>query len=301
MKTFKDRFIIESQQDVADKHLEAVKKFFDTVSSVSYTGNGDVEVKGKGKRKEPYNISAGNAQLAGVIAKTIAKEYKLKEPKMVPVNESNVTRGNWDNLKVFFRKQKGYKSWEFEGDYEVLKIGFDTGLNASHAVKASNASNLEINAFGDVSVEGKVVTVELNKDAMNALNVNENTESIITEGLFGSMVSMFSVAGKIKDIGKNTAVEIEKSTKELVKDKTPENMEKIVDAVVGGIQKSIQDVKLVVMKSDMDLDLKMTMISSFSKSVSGDEAITKLTSRLKDIDAPDEVIKRFVDGMKKIK
>ena len=130
---------------------------------------------------------------------------------------------------------------------------------------------------------------------------NENTESIITEGLFGSMVSMFSVAGKIKDIGKNTAVEIEKSTKELVKDKTPENMEKIVDAVVGGIQKSIQDVKLVVMKSDMDLDLKMTMISSFSKSVSGDEAITKLTSRLKDIDAPDEVIKRFVDGMKKIK
>ena len=78
-------------------------------------------------------------------------------------------------------------------------------------------------------------------------------------------------------------------------------MEKIVDAVVGGIQKSIQDVKLVVMKSDMDLDLKMTMINSFSKSVSGDEAITKLTSRLKDIDAPDEVIKRFVDGMKKIK
>jgi len=130
---------------------------------------------------------------------------------------------------------------------------------------------------------------------------NENTESIITEGLFGSMMSMFSVAGKIKDIGKNTAEEIQKNTKELVKDKTPENMAKIVDAVVDGIQKSINDVRAVAMKSDMDLDLKMTMINSFSKSVSGDEAITKLTSRLKDIDAPDEVIKRFVDGMKKIK
>ena len=85
------------------------------------------------------------------------------------IEESNITRANWEGLKKFFKAQPGYVSWEFEDDYHTLVIGFKSGSQASNAVKKSNTSGIEVNAFGEVTVQGPKVTVELNKDAIGSL------------------------------------------------------------------------------------------------------------------------------------
>ena len=88
--------------------------------------------------------------------------------------ESNINHKNFDNLKAFMKKQPGFKSWTFEGDYETLVIGFKKNIQAINAFKKSNASYLEVNAFGDTSAGNSEIRVELNKDAIRALSSDEN-------------------------------------------------------------------------------------------------------------------------------
>jgi predicted RNA-binding Zn-ribbon protein involved in translation (DUF1610 family) len=84
------------------------------------------------------------------------------------IDESNINQANWTKLKEFMKKQ-GSTSWEFDGDYETLKITFNDSIKASNAIKMSNKSYIEIGAFGDVSMSKGVITVELNDDAQKAL------------------------------------------------------------------------------------------------------------------------------------
>ena len=101
-----------------------------------------------------------------------------------------INKANWDGLKSFMKKQPGFSSWEFEGDYEELVIGFKKNIQAIKAFKASNASYIEVSAFGQSSAGNSEIRVELSKEAMKAMEVNEE---IITEGAIDdSFVNYFN-------------------------------------------------------------------------------------------------------------
>jgi hypothetical protein len=85
------------------------------------------------------------------------------------MNESNINHKNWQKLKEFMKKQPGFDSWTFEGDYETLVIKFKNNKQASNAIKKSNDSFIEVSAFGDASSENSEIRVELNDDAIKAL------------------------------------------------------------------------------------------------------------------------------------
>ena len=95
----------------------------------------------------------------------------IKDVNTSVVLES-ITKENWSKLKELMTKSNGFKSWEFDGDYEVLVIGFKDNTSALNAHK----KNLEfINSFGsEVLVGDSKIEIELNKNAMNALDTNES-------------------------------------------------------------------------------------------------------------------------------
>ena len=84
-----------------------------------------------------------------------------------------INKANWDGLKSFMKKQPGFSSWEFEGDYEELVITFKKNIQAINAFKKSNASYIEVSAFGQSSASNSEIRVELSKEAMKAMEVNE--------------------------------------------------------------------------------------------------------------------------------
>jgi hypothetical protein len=59
--------------------IDFINKCYDTVSAVSYSGEGHIEIVGQGLREEPYRAFLGNAQLAGNLARAIAEDYQIKE------------------------------------------------------------------------------------------------------------------------------------------------------------------------------------------------------------------------------
>lgn len=85
---------------------------------------------------------------------------------------------NWTNVKEFMRKQPGFNSWEFEGDYETLIIGYKTPKQAAQAFSNSNKSSNELMAYGDdFWVQGKKIYVVLSDEAKKALDVNESIQT----------------------------------------------------------------------------------------------------------------------------
>jgi predicted DNA binding CopG/RHH family protein len=120
------------------------------------------------------NIYAGDAvpeDYIEIMDKKQAKEcYTFMSKKFKKyMNESNINNKNWQKLKAFMKKQPGFDSWTFEGDYETLVIKFKNNKQASNAIKKSNDSFLEVSAFGDASSENSEIRVELNNDAIKAL------------------------------------------------------------------------------------------------------------------------------------
>ena len=95
------------------------------------------------------------------------KELFINEDNKI--EDSNINKGIFTFMKEFMKKQ-GSIGWEFEGDYETLKITFKDNATAVKAFRASNNSSSEISAFGDAEVANAVITVELNDDAKKALN-----------------------------------------------------------------------------------------------------------------------------------
>ena len=104
--------------------------------------------------------------LTSVQMKSMIKEYEKS------LNES-INKANWDGLKSVMKKQPGFSSWEFEGDYEELVITFKKNIQAINAFKKSNASYIEVSAFGQSSASNSEIRVELSKEAMKAMEVNE--------------------------------------------------------------------------------------------------------------------------------
>ena len=114
---------------------------------------------------KPKNIKALITNLNNAVKNAAANGNSSVTYSLV----ENINKNNFSSLKDFMKKN-GMKSWEFEGDYEKLIITFADGNAAKKALKASMDSNNEITAYGDVEQSGKVITVELNKDAQNALS-----------------------------------------------------------------------------------------------------------------------------------
>ena len=82
-----------------------------------------------------------------------------------------MTFGSWSNLKDFFKRQHGFKSWTFDGDYQTLIIEFKNAKQASNAVKKNRQTDNEITAYGDVEINGKgEIIVELYDDAEKNLS-----------------------------------------------------------------------------------------------------------------------------------
>jgi len=67
------------------------------------------------------------------------------------------------------KKQPGFVSWTFEGDYDTLVIKFKSNKQTINAQKKSNDSFTEISAFGDSSAGDSEIRVELSQEAINAL------------------------------------------------------------------------------------------------------------------------------------
>ena len=138
-------------------------------------GGNKYEIEYKGK---PLNV-----KMQGMTLVTESEEL-----------EENITKDNWANLKAFFKKQSGFKSWSFEDDYEILEIGFKDNISAQNALKKSVNSSNDINAYGsNVTAENGKITVELNKNAMNSLE--EAIEGINDTGIgYVISYSMFMIA-----------------------------------------------------------------------------------------------------------
>ena len=86
-----------------------------------------------------------------------------------------INKANWTALKAFMKKQPGFKSWEFEGDYEELVIGFKSNKQATDALKKSMADTVSIGAFGpEARAQNSEITVILGRDAMKAMDESVN-------------------------------------------------------------------------------------------------------------------------------
>ena len=83
------------------------------------------------------------------------------------LNEDNVTKGSWESLKNFMKKQPGFKSFEVKDN--ILTINFKKNIQAIKAFQKSNNSYTEINAFGDAEAGDSKITVYLDDEAVNNL------------------------------------------------------------------------------------------------------------------------------------
>lgn len=164
--------------------------------SVSSRGVGSV----KGNLVENYNLitfdiipnlgqSNYESEMYGIVEGVLQdKNFLITESgeiKEVPLvqsvleQEDNLNEAinskNWANVKEFMRKQPGFNSWEFEGDYETLIVGYKTPKQAAQAFSNSNKSSNELMAYGDdFWVQGKKIYVVLSDEAKKALDVNES-------------------------------------------------------------------------------------------------------------------------------
>ena len=161
---------------------------------VSSRGVGSV----KGDVVENFNLitwdavaspSDYNSNLTGICESMQDKNFlitesgEIKEVQIEPIIENEIANTldeainnkNWTNLKEFMRKQPGFNSWEFEGDYETLIVGYKTPKQASQAFSNSNKSSNEITSYGDdFWIQGKNIYVVLSDEAKKALDVNES-------------------------------------------------------------------------------------------------------------------------------
>lgn len=134
------------------------------------------------------------------------KEIEIKA-EIQEIQEDNLDEAinskNWMNLKEFMRKQSGFNSWEFEGDYETLIVSYKTPKQAAQAFTNSNKSSNEIMSYGDdFWVQGKKIYIVLSDEAKKALDVNE---SILSEEskeltLEEKKIAAEKVLGKFQDI-----------------------------------------------------------------------------------------------------
>lgn len=164
--------------------------------AVSSRGVGSV----KGNLVENYNLitfdiipnleqSDHSAEMYGIVEGVlqdknflITESGEIKEVLLVPEKEENLDEAinskNWTNVKEFMRKQPGFNSWEFEGDYETLIVGYKTPKQAAQAFSNSNKSSNELMAYGDdFWVQGKKIYVVLSDEAKKALDVNESIQT----------------------------------------------------------------------------------------------------------------------------
>jgi len=82
---------------------------------------------------------------------------------------SNITKGNFEALKKLMVSTRGFQSWDFENDYTCLIIGFKNSKCAKNAINKSLAGCCEITAFGEITCENGLIIVELNRDAIQAM------------------------------------------------------------------------------------------------------------------------------------
>lgn len=151
------------------KEIGYTKYSFENNVDIINDGVG-ISVKRKGKEIEYFDKPKMD------YTKAIAKALDA-----INMNESKINKKNWEVLKDFMRKQSGFKSWEFEGDYEILIIGFKDNASAIKAYKASTSST-EISVFGSVEVKNGKITVKLNNDAMNAMEETSEDKKTQKDG-----------------------------------------------------------------------------------------------------------------------
>ena len=84
-----------------------------------------------------------------------AKDYK-KMLHQSGLDESIEESSDLISLKNKIKKQPGYKTWEFEGDYEELNIGYKDSLSAKNAFKKLNINELGVSA----KVKGSTIVIE---------------------------------------------------------------------------------------------------------------------------------------------
>lgn len=197
---------------------------------VSSRGVGSV----KGDIVENFNLitwdavaspSDYNSNLNGICESMQDKNFLITESgeiKEVLVTQEQyildeaINSKNWTNLKDFMKKQPGFNSWEFEGDYETLIVGYKTPKQAAQAFNNSNKSSNEITSYGDdFWVQGKKIYVVLSDDAKKALDVNESIqdkkELTLEEKKIAAekLMSKFSeILGKSKDSFINEGIKV---------------------------------------------------------------------------------------------
>ena len=109
--------------------------------------------------------------------------------------EGNINKNNWSKLKDFMKKQPGFASWTFEGDYDTLVIKFKSNKQAINAQKKSNDSYTEISAFGDSSAGDSEIRVEISKEAKSAMNEGFNLSHVQKD--FDQVIAWFE---KVTDV-----------------------------------------------------------------------------------------------------
>ena len=197
---------------------------------VSSRGVGSV----KGDIVENFNLicwdcvaspSDYNCNLSGLTESLQDKNFLITESgeikEVLVTQEQNIldeaiNSKNWTNLKDFMKKQPGFNSWEFEGDYETLIVGYKTPKQAAQAFNNSNKSSNEITSYGDdFWVQGKKIYVVLSDDAKKALDVNESIqdkkELTLEEKKIAAekLMSKFSeILGKSKDSFINEGIKV---------------------------------------------------------------------------------------------
>lgn len=184
--------------------------------SVSSRGVGSV----KGNIVENYSLitfdiipnlgqSDHSAEMYGIVEGVLQdKNFLITESgeiKEVPVEQKNlnemINSKNWSNLKEFMRKQPGFSSWEFEGDYETLIVGYKTPKQAAQAFNNSNKSSNEITSYGDdFWIQGKKIYVVLSDEAKKALDINECVESKVELTLEEKKIAAEKLMSKFSEI-----------------------------------------------------------------------------------------------------
>ena len=110
----------------------------------------------------------------------ITESGEIKEVTLVTEKDNldeAINSKNWSNVKEFMKKQPGFNSWEFEGDYDTLIVGYKTPKQAAQAFTNSNKSSNELMSYGDdFWVQGKKIYVVLSDAAKKALDVNESIQ-----------------------------------------------------------------------------------------------------------------------------
>jgi len=84
-------------------------------------------------------------------------------------NTGDINTKNIEGLEDFFKKQKGFESFEIDKDSGYLFIEFSKNIEAVKAVQKSQKSNNEIGAYGDVQVGSSKITVELSDEVLEIL------------------------------------------------------------------------------------------------------------------------------------